>query len=70
MSRIRGLVERSRSSFCFYDFCFICVQVEIFLLLPAMPTRAISGRSRLMRAGFSTGTRRCRSYEEAHSLIG
>jgi hypothetical protein len=29
-----------------------------------------SGRSRPMRAGFLTGTRRCRSFEEAHSLLG
>jgi hypothetical protein len=48
----------------------ICVQVRIFPLLPAMPTRAGSGRSRPMRARFPTGTRRCRSVEEAHSLLG
>jgi hypothetical protein len=28
-----------------------------------------SGRSRPMRAGFPTGTHRCRSSEEAHSLL-
>jgi hypothetical protein len=49
---------------------FICVQVRIFLLLPATPTRAVSGRSRPRRAGFPTGTRRCRSSEGAHSLLG
>jgi hypothetical protein len=44
--------------------------VRIFLLLPTTPTRAISGRSRPMRAGFPTGTHRCRSSEEVHSLLG
>jgi hypothetical protein len=44
--------------------------VRIFLLLSATPTRADSGRSRMMRVGFPTGTRRCRSSEEAHSLLG
>jgi hypothetical protein len=44
--------------------------VRIFLLLPATPTRVVSGRSRPRRAGFPTGTRRCRSSEEVHSLLG
>jgi hypothetical protein len=44
--------------------------VRIFLLLPTTPTRAVSGRSRLRRAGFPIGTRRCRSSEEVHSLLG
>jgi hypothetical protein len=44
-----SLVERSCSSFCFCGFCFIWVQVRIFLFLPATPTRAINGRSRPMR---------------------
>jgi hypothetical protein len=60
--------ERSRSSFALVVL-FICVQVRIFLL-PATPTRAVSGRSRPRRAGFPTGTHRCRSSEEAHSLLG
>jgi hypothetical protein len=65
-----SLVERSRSTFYFCGFCFVCVQVRIFLLLSVMPMRAISGRSRPMRAGFPTGTHRCRSSEEAHSPLG
>jgi hypothetical protein len=32
--------------------------------------RAVSERSRPMGTGFPTGTRRCRSTEEAHSLLG
>jgi hypothetical protein len=44
--------------------------VRIFLLLSVTPMRDDSGRSRPMRAGFSTGTHRCRSSEEAHSLLG
>jgi hypothetical protein len=44
--------------------------VRIFLLLLATSTRVVSGRSRLMRTGFPIGTHRCRSSEEAHSLLG
>jgi hypothetical protein len=44
--------------------------MRIFHLLSAMPMRVVSGRSRLMRAGFPTGTRGRRSSEEAHSLLG
>jgi hypothetical protein len=51
-------------------FLFICVQVRIFLLLPVTPMRDGSGRSRPMRAKIPTGTRRCRSSEETHSLLG
>jgi hypothetical protein len=51
-------------------FLFVCVQVRILLLLPATLMRAVSGRSRPMRAGFPTGTHRCRSFKEAHSLLG
>jgi hypothetical protein len=43
--------------------------VRIFLL-SATPMRAVSGRSRPMRAGLPTGTHRCRSSEEAPSLLG
>jgi hypothetical protein len=44
--------------------------VRILLFLPATLTRAVSGRFRPMRAGFPTGTHRCRSTDEAHSLLG
>jgi hypothetical protein len=45
---------------------FLCyMQVRIFLLLLAMLMRAVSGRSRPMRAGFPTETSRHRSSEEA-----
>jgi hypothetical protein len=44
--------------------------VRIFLLLSATPMRVGSGRSRPMRVGFPTETHRCRSSEEAHSLLG
>jgi hypothetical protein len=46
------------------------VQVRIFLFLPVTLMRVVSGRFRLMRIGFPIGTRRCRSSEEAHSLLG
>jgi hypothetical protein len=64
------IVEHSRSSFYFLWFYFICVQVRIFLCLSATPTRAVSGRSRPMMTEFPTGTHRCRSTEEANSLLG
>jgi hypothetical protein len=38
--------------------------------LPMMSTRAVSGRSRPMRVVFPTGTRRCKSIEEDHFLLG
>jgi hypothetical protein len=41
-----------------------------FLLLLAMPMRAVSGRSRSMRAGFSTGIHRHMSSKETYSLLG
>jgi hypothetical protein len=44
--------------------------VKIFLFLPVTPVRIVSGWSSPMRAGFPTGTHRCRSSEEAHSLLG
>jgi hypothetical protein len=52
-----SLAERSRSSFALVVFC---VQVRNCFLLPAMPTRAVSGKSKLMRAGLRTGTLRLR----------
>jgi hypothetical protein len=45
------------------------VQERIFLL-PPMPMKAVSGRSRPMRTGFSTSTRRRRSSDEGHSSLG
>jgi hypothetical protein len=43
---------------------------EDFPLSSGESTRAISERSRPMRAGFSTETHRCMSTKEAHSLLG
>jgi hypothetical protein len=68
-SRRISLAERSRSSFAPVVF-LVCVQVRIFLLLLAMPMRAVSGRFRPMRAGLSTGARIRRSSEEVYSLLG
>jgi hypothetical protein len=48
----------------------ICVQVRIFLRLPVTLMRVVSGRSRPVRAGFPTGTHKCRSFDEGHSLLG
>jgi hypothetical protein len=76
MSRIRGLwVSMDKS--CWAEslklllllFSFVCLQVRIFLL-PATLTKAVNGRSRPMRARFPTRTHKCRSSEEAHSLLG
>jgi hypothetical protein len=47
-----GLVERSRSSFALVVFC---VQVRNRFLLPAMPMRVVSGKSKPMRVGLRTG---------------
>jgi hypothetical protein len=66
-SRQISLAECSRSSFTFIS--IFCVKVSIFLL-PAMPMRAASGKFRLMRVRFCTGTHRCRSVDEGHSLLG
>jgi hypothetical protein len=52
-----SLVERSRSSFALVVFC---VQVRNYFLLPAMPTRVVSGKSKLMRDGLCTGILRLR----------
>jgi hypothetical protein len=62
-SRQISLGKRSHSSFALVV-SFLCVGKE-FPPPPAMPMRNVSGRSRLMRAVFSTGTRRCRSSEES-----
>jgi hypothetical protein len=53
-----SLAERSRSSFALFA---SYVQVRICFLLPAMPMRAVSGRSKLMRVGRRTGTLRLRA---------
>jgi hypothetical protein len=42
----------------------------MFLLLPVMPTGAVSGRSGLTRAGFPTETHSHWSSEEAHFVLG
>jgi hypothetical protein len=42
-------------AFAFVVFHFVCVQVRIFLFLPVILMRAISGRSRLIRASFLLG---------------
>jgi hypothetical protein len=46
------------------------VQVRIFLFLSMKLMRVVSGRCRLMGAEFSSGSRRCWSSEEAHTLLG
>jgi hypothetical protein len=68
-SRRISLAERSHSSFVVVV-VLLSVWVMIFLLLPATLTRAISGRFRLMRVGLPTETRKCRSSDEGHSLLG
>jgi hypothetical protein len=65
-SRRVNLAKYSRSDFALVYLC--CVQVRIFLLL-AMPMRAASGKSRLLRDGFRTVTHRLRVADERHSLI-
>jgi hypothetical protein len=46
-----SLAERSHSSLALV---VPCVQVRICFLLQAMPTRVVSGRSKLMRVGLCT----------------
>jgi hypothetical protein len=60
---------RWTSSFCSYYFYIIYVQLRMFLLLPVTSMGVVSRRSRPMRAGFPTGTRRHRSSDGAHSLL-
>jgi hypothetical protein len=69
-SRWISFVECSRLSFFLLLFLSICVQVRMLLLLLMMLMRAVSGRSRPMRARFPTGTRMHRSSEGDHSLLG
>jgi hypothetical protein len=51
------LAERSRSSFALAIFC---VQVRNCFLLLVMPTRVVSGKSKLMWVGHHTGILRLR----------
>jgi hypothetical protein len=53
-----SLVERSHSSFALID---SCVQVRSFFLLPAMPMRDASGRSKPTRVGCLTRILRLRT---------
>jgi hypothetical protein len=52
-----SLAERSRSSVALAVFC---VQVRNYFLLPAMPMRVVSGKSKPMRVGLRTGILRLR----------
>jgi hypothetical protein len=52
-----SLAERSHSSFALIVFS---VQVRKCFLLLAMPTRVVSGKSKLMRVGLRTGILRLR----------
>jgi hypothetical protein len=61
------VAECSRSSFAFVSIS--SVQVRIFLL-PAMPTRVATGKSRLMRAGFHIGTHRKLKVASLKYLLG
>jgi hypothetical protein len=47
-----SLAEHSRSSFALVVFC---VQVRNCFLLPSMPMRVVSGKSKPMRDGLRTG---------------
>jgi hypothetical protein len=53
-----SLAERGRSSFALV---VSCVQVRICFLLPAMPMRVVSGRSKPVRVGPRTGIHRPRA---------
>jgi hypothetical protein len=63
-----SLTERSHSSFALVIF-FLCAGED---LPPPSDNaeEAVSGRSKSMRTGFPTGTRRRRSSDEEHSLLG
>jgi hypothetical protein len=52
-----SLAKCSRLSFALVVFC---VQVRNCFLLPAMPTRVVSGKSKPMRDGLRTGILRLR----------
>jgi hypothetical protein len=53
-----SFAERGRSSFTLAIFC---VQVRNCFLLPAMLTRVVSGKYKLLRVGLRTGTLRLRA---------
>jgi hypothetical protein len=53
-----GLAERSHSSFTLVVFC---VQVRNYFLLPTMPMRVVSGKSKPMRVGLHTRILRLRA---------
>jgi hypothetical protein len=53
-----SLAERSHSSFALDVFC---VQVRNCFLLPAMPMRVVSGKSKPTRVGLCTGILRLRA---------
>jgi hypothetical protein len=64
-----SLAKCSCSSFALFVSC-LCAIEDLLPPLLVMSMRAVSGRSRLMRAGFPTRTRRHRSSEEVHTLLG
>jgi hypothetical protein len=53
-----SLAERSHLSFALAVFC---VHVRICFLFPVMPTRVVSGKSKLMRVGLRTRILRLRA---------
>jgi hypothetical protein len=57
-----SLAEHSHSSFALVIFC---VQVRNYFIFPAMPMRAVSGKSKLMRVGLHTGILRLRALMDA-----
>jgi hypothetical protein len=46
------------------------VQVRNYFLLPAMPTRVVSGKSKLMRVGLRTGILRLRMPMDGIPFLG
>jgi hypothetical protein len=53
-----SLAERSRSRFALV---VTCVQVNLYFVFPAMPTRVVSGKSKPMRVGLCTMILRLRA---------
>jgi hypothetical protein len=53
-----SLAEHSRSSFALAVFC---VQVRNYFLLPVMPTKVVSGKSKSMRVVLRTGILKLRA---------
>jgi hypothetical protein len=62
-----SLVERSRSSFALVVFG---VQVRSCFLLPAMPTKVVSEKSKPMRDGLRTGILRLRLPRDGILFLG